>query len=78
VVTLARIALGTVGVLGAAALLVVVLGTFVPRIPVIGFFGSFVSGQYPVHVDGGHARRPVRRRHPRAHDDRGARGRPGA
>jgi acetyl esterase/lipase len=49
-VTLARIALGTVGVVGAAALLVVVAGTFLPRIPVIGFFGSFVSGQYPVHV----------------------------
>ena len=49
-VTLARIALGTVGVVGAAVLLVVVVGTFLPRTPVIGFFGSFVSGQYPVHV----------------------------
>ncbi|HEY2221749.1 alpha/beta hydrolase [Actinomycetospora sp.] len=48
--TLARIALGTIGVLGAGGLLVVVLGTFRPRIPVIGFLGSFVSGQYPVHV----------------------------
>jgi acetyl esterase/lipase len=49
-VTLARIALGTVGVVGAAVLLVVVVGTFLPRTPMIGFFGSFVSGQYPVHV----------------------------
>jgi acetyl esterase/lipase len=49
-VTLARFALGTVGVAGAAVLLVVVVGTFLPRIPVIGFFGSFLSGQYPVHV----------------------------
>ncbi|MDT7745360.1 MAG: hypothetical protein QOE59_4438 [Actinomycetota bacterium] len=48
--TLARIALGTVGVVGAAVLLVVVVGTFLPRTPMIGFFGSFVSGQYPVHV----------------------------
>ena len=49
-VTLARIALGTVGVAGAVALLIVVVGTFLPRVPVIGFFGSFLSGQYPVHV----------------------------
>ncbi len=48
--TLVRIALGIVGVAGALVLLVVVVGTFLPRIPVIGFFGSFLSGQYPVHV----------------------------
>ena len=48
--TLARIALGTLGVAGALVLLIVVVGTFLPRIPVIGFFGSFLSGQYPVHV----------------------------
>ncbi|MCD2195571.1 alpha/beta hydrolase [Actinomycetospora endophytica] len=48
--TLARIALGTIGAAGGVALLVVVVGTFLPRIPVIGFLGSFVSGQYPVHV----------------------------
>lgn len=48
--TLARIALGTVGVAGAVALLVVVVGTFLSRVPLIGFFGSFVSGQYPAHV----------------------------
>ncbi len=48
--TLVRIALGIVGVVGAGALLIVVVGTFLPRIPVIGFFGSFLSGQYPVHV----------------------------
>ena len=48
--TLARIALGTLGVAGALVLLIVVVGTFLPRVPVIGFFGSFLSGQYPVHV----------------------------
>jgi acetyl esterase/lipase len=49
-VLLARIVLGTVGVAGAIVLLVVVVGTFLPRVPVIGFLGSFLSGQYPVHV----------------------------
>jgi acetyl esterase/lipase len=49
-VTLVRIVLGLVGVAGALALAVVVVGTFLPRVPVIGFLGSFVSGQYPVHV----------------------------
>ncbi|NMO91103.1 alpha/beta hydrolase [Actinomycetospora sp. TBRC 11914] len=47
---LAVIVLGTVGVAGAVALLVVVVGTFLPRVPVVGFLGSFLSGQYPVHV----------------------------
>nr|WP_246325902.1 alpha/beta hydrolase [Actinomycetospora corticicola] len=47
---LARAALGIVGVLGTVALAVIVLGTFLPRVPVIGFLGSFVSGQYPLHA----------------------------
>lgn len=47
---LARAALGLIGVVGAVALAVIVLGTFVPRLPVIGFLGSFVSGQYPLHA----------------------------
>jgi acetyl esterase/lipase len=49
-VTLARVALGLVGVVGAVVLAVLVLGTFLPRLPVIGFLGSFVSGQYPLHA----------------------------
>jgi acetyl esterase/lipase len=49
-VTAARIALGAVGVAGAVVLLIVVVGTFLPRIPVVGFLGSFLSGRYPVHV----------------------------
>ena len=40
--------------LGAVAwtlgLLVVLVGAFVPRTPVVGFLGSFVTGQYPVHA----------------------------
>lgn len=39
-----------VGGLWCAGLLVVVVGAFVPRIPVVGFLGSFVTGQYPVHA----------------------------
>ncbi|MEJ8277679.1 alpha/beta hydrolase [Pseudonocardia spirodelae] len=34
----------------AALLLVVLVGTFRPQTPVLGFAGSFVSGQYPLHV----------------------------
>ncbi|MEJ2869253.1 alpha/beta hydrolase [Actinomycetospora sp. OC33-EN08] len=45
-----RVALGIVGVLLVLALAVVVAGTFLPRVPVIGFLGSFVSGQYPLHA----------------------------
>jgi acetyl esterase/lipase len=37
-------------VLWTSGLLVVVLGAYVPRLPVIGFLGSFVTGQYPVHA----------------------------
>ncbi|MCD2185625.1 alpha/beta hydrolase [Actinomycetospora soli] len=48
--TIARVALGLVGVAAAVALAVVVVGTFLPRLPVIGFLGSFVSGQYPLHA----------------------------
>ena len=28
----------------------VVVGAFVPRLPVVGFLGSFVAGQYPLHA----------------------------
>ena len=42
--------LRTVSALVGAGLLVVLVGTFLPRIPVIGFVGSFVTGQYPLHV----------------------------
>jgi acetyl esterase/lipase len=49
-VTIARVALGLLGVTGGLALAVVVLGTFLPRLPVVGFLGSFVSGQYPLHT----------------------------
>ncbi|MDL5158560.1 alpha/beta hydrolase [Actinomycetospora termitidis] len=45
-----RVALGIVGVLLVVALAVVVGGAFAPRVPVIGFLGSFVSGQYPLHA----------------------------
>ncbi|RZT86148.1 acetyl esterase/lipase [Pseudonocardia sediminis] len=39
-----------VGGLWCVGLLVVLLGAFVPRLPVVGFLGSFVTGQYPVHA----------------------------
>ena len=48
--TIGRAVLGIVGCLLAGALAVVVLGSFLPRLPVVGFFGSFVSGQYPLHA----------------------------
>ncbi|GLZ44390.1 hypothetical protein Acsp06_05750 [Actinomycetospora sp. NBRC 106375] len=32
------------------AVLVVAVGTYAPRLPVIGFLGSFVTGQYPLHA----------------------------
>ena len=48
--TIGRAVLGIVGVLVAGALTVVVLGSFLPRVPVVGFLGSFVSGQYPLHA----------------------------
>lgn len=34
----------------AALLMVVLVGTFRPETPVLGLAGSFVSGQYPLHV----------------------------
>ena len=39
-----------VGVVWLAAVLVVAVGTYAPRVPVIGFLGSFVTGQYPLHA----------------------------
>ncbi|MBW0106773.1 alpha/beta hydrolase, partial [Pseudonocardia sp. KRD291] len=42
--------LRAVGALWCVGLLVVVVGAFVPRIPLVGFLGSFVTGQYPVHA----------------------------
>jgi len=41
-----RIAAALVG----TGLLIVLAGTFLPRLPVVGFFGSFVTGQYPLHA----------------------------
>ena len=38
------------GGLWSLGLVTVVLGAFAPRIPVVGFAGSFVTGQYPVHA----------------------------
>lgn len=40
----------TVGIVWLLAVLVVAVGTYVPRLPVIGFLGSFVTGQYPLHA----------------------------
>ena len=37
-------------VVWTSGLLVVVVGAYAPRLPVIGFLGSFVTGQYPVHA----------------------------
>jgi acetyl esterase/lipase len=37
-------------VVWTSGLLVVVVGAYVPRVPVVGFLGSFVTGQYPVHA----------------------------
>lgn len=42
--------LRTVTALVGAGLLVVLVGTFVPRLPLVGFVGSFVTGQYPLHA----------------------------
>lgn len=39
-----------VAVVWTSGLLGVVLGAYLPRLPVIGFLGSFVTGQYPVHA----------------------------
>ena len=40
----------TVGVVWLLGVLVVAVGTYAPRLPVIGFLGSFVTGQYPLHA----------------------------
>ncbi|MEJ2859972.1 alpha/beta hydrolase [Actinomycetospora flava] len=40
----------TVGIVWLLGVLVVALGTYAPRLPVIGFLGSFVTGQYPLHA----------------------------
>lgn len=37
-------------VLWALPVLLVVVGAFLPRLPVLGFLGSFVTGQYPLHA----------------------------
>lgn len=42
--------LRTVSALVGAGLLVVLVGTFLPGLPVVGFLGSFVTGQYPLQV----------------------------
>lgn len=39
-----------VAVLWTSGLLVVVVGAYLPRLPGIGFLGSFVTGQYPLHA----------------------------
>lgn len=36
--------------LSAATLLVVLVGAYRPRLPVVGFLGSFVTGWYPLHA----------------------------
>lgn len=36
--------------LWAVALAIVVVGALAPRLPAVGFLGSFVTGQYPVHA----------------------------
>lgn len=40
----------TVGIVWLLGVLVVAVGTYAPRLPVIGFLGSFVTGQYPLHA----------------------------
>ncbi|GAA4941271.1 acetyl esterase/lipase [Actinomycetospora succinea] len=40
----------TVGIVWLLLVLVVAVGSYAPRLPVIGFLGSFVTGQYPVHA----------------------------
>ncbi|GAA4861188.1 alpha/beta hydrolase [Actinomycetospora straminea] len=39
-----------VAVVWLLGVLVVAVGTYAPRLPVIGFLGSFVTGQYPLHA----------------------------
>ncbi|WP_433787718.1 alpha/beta hydrolase [Actinomycetospora sp. CA-101289] len=39
-----------VAVVWIGTLLVVAIGTYAPRLPVLGFLGSFVTGQYPLHA----------------------------
>ncbi|GAA4802696.1 hypothetical protein GCM10023200_44880 [Actinomycetospora chlora] len=39
-----------VAVVWLVGVLVVAVGTTLPRVPVIGFLGSFVTGQYPLHA----------------------------
>lgn len=40
----------TVGIVWLLVVLLVAVGTYAPRLPVIGFLGSFVTGQYPLHA----------------------------
>ncbi|MEJ2887082.1 alpha/beta hydrolase [Actinomycetospora aeridis] len=40
----------TVALVWLLGVLVVAVGTYAPRLPVVGFFGSFVTGQYPLHA----------------------------
>jgi acetyl esterase/lipase len=39
-----------VAVVWIGTVLVVAVGTYAPRLPAVGFLGSFVTGQYPLHA----------------------------